>query len=294
MVTNVYNTLGADENMPIQMGLISRAVESAQKKVEGKHFSIRKHVLQYDDVMNTQRKIIYEQRREVLDGENLKDKILNMMKSVAQEITIKHISYVENIKNLNKSSLLSEITNIFGIDEIEILDSNKNIDQENLIEEIKNKVVENYSKKEKEIGTDELRELERVVMLRIVDQKWMDHIDSMDELKDGIGLRAYGQKDPVVQYRLEGFEMFDQMVEDIKTSVVTILSQIRKQEKVERKSTIKITNQGLKDNLEEIRNINKESTKVINTPIVNQDVKVGRNDPCPCGSGKKYKNCCGK
>jgi preprotein translocase subunit SecA len=292
MVTNVYNTLGADENMPIQMGLISRAVESAQKKVEGKHFSIRKHVLQFDDVMNIQREIIYKQRREVLNGENLKDKILNMMKSEAQSIILKHLSYSENMKDINKVSLINEIKNIFGIEKLDSLDENT-INKEKLIEELTNKVEQNYNKKEKEIGKEELRELERIVMLKIVDEKWMNHIDQMDELKDGIGLRAYGQKDPVVQYRLEGFDMFDQMVEDIKTNVVTILSQIRKQEKVERKSTIKITNEGLRSNINEMNNLNQNSRPTIN-PIVNQDAKVGRNDSCPCGSGRKYKQCCGK
>ena len=146
-----------------------------------------------------------------------------------------------------------------------------------------------------EIGKEEIGEVERVVMLKVVDQKWMDHIDAMDELKDGIGLRAYGQKDPVVQYRIEGFDMFDQMVNDIKHDVVKILLNINKVNNVERKQTVKITKQGLEQAVNALKNSTpKESKEVSHMPITNDGPKVGRNDPCPCGSGKKYKQCCGK
>ncbi len=290
MVTSVYNTLGADENMPLQMGILSKAVENAQRKVEGKHFSIRKHVLQYDDVMNTQREIIYKQRRQVLDGENIHDNIINMIESVAEETVLSHISDSE----FNKEGLLQDTKTIFGVSSLESLDSN-NINEQKIIEELKNKAFDNYAKKAEEIGEEQLSELERVVMLKVVDQKWMDHIDAMDELKDGIGLRAYGQKDPVVQYRIEGFDMFDQMVNDIKNDVVKILLNINRVQKLERKQTVKITKQGLQEAAESLRgDIPKESKEVTHTPVVNNGPKVGRNDPCPCGSGKKYKNCCGK
>ncbi len=290
MVTSVYNTLGADEDMPLQMGILSRAVESAQRKVEGKHFSIRKHVLQYDDVMNTQREIIYKQRRQVLDGENIHDNILNMIGSVAEETVTTHISDSE----FNKEGLLQDTKTIFGISTLENLDT-KSINEQKVIEELKQKAFDKYNEKEKEIGENQLSELERVVMLKVVDQKWMDHIDAMDELKDGIGLRAYGQKDPVVQYRIEGFDMFDQMVNDIKIDVVKILMNINRVQNLERKQTVKITKQGLQEATDAIRrDMPKESKEVTHTPIVNNEPKVGRNDPCPCGSGKKYKNCCGK
>ena len=186
MITSVYNTLKADENMPIEMGLLSKTVENAQKRVEGQHFSIRKHVLQYDDVMNTQREIIYSQRREVLDGKDLKEKIQKMMHSVIEEIILTH----ETEEGLDKEGVKTEVKAIL---DIELNDVNDNTQE--LIEELYNKVIENYTAKEKEIGEQTLRELERVVMLKVVDQKWMDHIDAMDELKDGIGLRAYGQKE---------------------------------------------------------------------------------------------------
>ena len=278
MVTSVYNTLGADENLPLQMGILSKAVESAQRKVEGKHFSIRKHVLQYDDVMNTQREIIYKQRRQVLDGENIHDSILHMIESVSEEVVSNYISD----EGFNKEGFMQEIKTIFGITSLESL-SSESINEINIIEELKQKAFDNYSKKSEEIGEEQLSELERVVMLKVVDQKWMDHIDAMDELKDGIGLRAYGQKDPVVQYRIEGFDMFDQMVNDIKKDVVKILSNINRVQNLERKQTVKITKQGLQETAERLRkDMSKESKEVSHTPVVNNDPKVGRNDPCIC------------
>ena len=291
MVTSVYNTLGADENMPLEMGILSRAVESAQKKVEGKNFSIRKHVLQYDDVMNTQRGIIYKQRKQVLDGENIHENILHMINSVAEE-TIQE--YVGNGEDVNKEGLLQEIKTIFNVNDLESL-SKKHLDVQEITDELKEKALQNYDKKAEEIGQNEIGEVERVVMLKVVDQKWMDHIDAMDELKDGIGLRAYGQKDPVVQYRIEGFDMFDKMVNDIKHDVVKILLNINRVNNVERKQTIKITSQGLEQAVNALKNSTpQESKEVSHIPVTNEGPKVGRNDPCPCGSGKKYKNCCGR
>lgn len=279
MVTSVYNTLGADENMPLEMGILSRAVESAQKKVEGKNFSIRKHVLQYDDVMNTQRGIIYKQRKQVLDGENIHENILHMINSVAEE-TIQE--YVGNGEDVNKEGLLQEIKTIFNVNDLESL-SKKHLDVQEITDELKEKALQNYDKKAEEIGQNEIGEVERVVMLKVVDQKWMDHIDAMDELKDGIGLRAYGQKDPVVQYRIEGFDMFDKMVNDIKHDVVKILLNINRVNNVERKQTVKITSQGLEQAVNALKNSTpQESKEVSHIPVTNEGPKVGRNDPCPC------------
>ena len=292
MITRVYNTLGAAEDLPIESKTISRAVENAQKKVEGRNFSIRKNVLQYDDVMNVQRTVIYAQRREVLDGKNLKDSISKMMDSVVELVVATHFVDGETV---NKETLLQDIQNTFGISEVEVLKSD-NFTQADVIAELQDRIHEIYDAKEKEFGEENLRELERVVMLKIVDQKWMDHIDNMDELKKGIGLRGYGQKDPVVQYRLEGTEMFDDMIEDIKTDVVKILLNIRKKEgPIQRTETAKVTGAGLEDtaiNLVDGHLTEKEGG--MNKTVVNEGPKVGRNDPCPCGSGKKYKNCCGK
>lgn len=290
-ISKVYNTLGADEDMPIESKIISKSVESAQKKVEDRNFSIRKHVLQYDDVMNTQREIIYKQRREVLDGENLKESILKMMDSSIENLVA---AYTSDIENVNKEAFMQDIKMSFGVDEVDTLKQEK-INPEDIINELKEKVNNIYEAKEKEFGEEDLRELERVVMLKVVDQKWMDHIDNMDELKNGIGLRAYGQKDPVVQYRIEGFDMFDEMVEDIKNEVSKILLHIQKKEGVTRKETSQITNASLEDTAINLVDGNlSEKEGGMNKTVVNQGPKIGRNDLCPCGSGKKYKNCCGK
>ena len=291
-ITKVYNTLGADEDMPIASRIISRAVENAQKKVEGRNFSIRKNVLKYDDVMNVQRETIYEQRREVLDGKDIHNNILNMINLIASE-TVEMFIEGEEEKSINIESLNTEITNEFGLDMYDFIKDHKE-DSNAIIEELQKQAINKYQSKEEEITSDKMRELERVVMLKVVDEKWMNHIDNMDELKDGIGLRAYGQYDPVVQYRQEGSEMFDSMIADIKADVVKILMNIRKQNgDVKRQEAAKITGAAL----EAIHSV--DGGKKINTPehsqtVVNEGPKVGRNDPCPCGSGKKYKNCCGK
>ena len=288
MITKVYNTMGMDENVPIENKLISNAVESAQKKVEGRNFSIRKNVLKYDDVMNAQREIIYEQRREVLDGENLKDNILNMIKSLSEEVVL---TYFAGEGEANVEALDMDIQNTFGIEMSDFIKEHVK-DSKAIIEKLQQAALDKYTAKEEDIGSEDLRELERVVMLKVVDQKWMDHIDAMDELKDGIGLRAYGQQDPVVKYRIEGMDMFEEMVLDIKHDVVKILMNLRKQEEVKREEAAKITGAALQainslDNGEQIKS-------EVNRTVVNEGPKVGRNDPCPCGSGKKYKNCCGK
>ena len=288
MITKVYNTIGMDENVPIENRMISNAVESAQKKVEGRNFSTRKNVLKYDDVMNAQREIIYKQRREVLDGENLKDNILNMIKSLAEEVVLTYFSSEDEV---SVEALDTDIRNTFGIEMVDFIKENSK-DSNAIIEKLQELALAKYDEKEQEIGNDDLRELERVVMLKVVDQKWMDHIDAMDELKDGIGLRAYGQQDPVVKYRIEGMDMFEEMVLDIKHDVVKILMNLRKQEDVKREEAAKITGAALQainslDNGEQIKT-------EVNKTVVNEGPKVGRNDPCPCGSGKKYKNCCGK
>ena len=290
-ISKVYNTLGADEDMPIESRIISKSVEAAQKKVEDRNFSIRKHVLQYDDVMNTQREIIYKQRREVLDGENLKDSILKMMDSSVENLVA---VYTADIENVNKEAFIQDIKMSFDIDEVESLNK-ETINPEDIINELKEKIHSMYEAKEKEFGDEDSRELERVVMLKVVDQKWMDHIDNMDELKNGIGLRAYGQKDPVVQYRIEGFDMFDEMINDIKDEVTKILLHIQKKEGVTRKETAQITNASLEDTAINLVDGNlSEKEGGMNKTVVNKEPKVGRNDPCRCGSGKKYKNCCGK
>lgn len=291
-ITKLYDTLGADENMPIESKLISNSVESAQRRVEGRNFSIRKNVLNYDDVMNTQREIIYKQRREILDGEDLKGNVLGMIKSLIEDIATPYFAD----EHINKEGLLQELNANLTITELNSLQK-PDVHLKEVIEEAVEKATAIYEERENEIGSEELRELERVVTLKVVDEKWMDHIDNMDELKDGIGLRAYGQKDPVVQYRIEGFDMFDQMVLDIKTDVVKFLMHARKREgDIKREETVKITGEGLQNSA--INNLDGTMAPKTSTPqnqtVINNEPRIGRNDPCPCGSGKKYKNCCGR
>ena len=290
-IISVYEKLDADEDMPINSKLISKAVERAQKKVEGKNFSIRKHVLQYDDVMNSQREIIYAQRKQVLDGENLKSNVTNMIDDSIERL-VNAYNGEDGIDN--SEALLQDIQNSFGIAEVASLKAKANAEE--VIEELQSKAHEIYEAKETEFGEENMRELERVVILKVVDQKWMDHIDDMDELKNGIGLRAYAQKDPVVQYRLEGADMFDDMIEDLKDDVAKIMLNIEKRdENAQREETAEITGAGLEDTaINLVDGTVKPKEGGLNKTVVKTEPKVGRNDPCPCGSGKKYKNCHGK
>ena len=219
-----------------------------------------------------QREIIYAQRKQVLDGNNLKESIIHMITELATSIVSSY--FVE--EPVNKNSLKEEIRTVFGIETLESL-QDKKLESQKVIEEVTNKALARYEQKEQEIGEQDLRELERVVMLKVVDQKWMDHIDAMDELKDGIGLRAYGQKDPVIQYRIEGTNMFDEMIYDIQYDVVKILLNIQKQTEIRRAETARITNASL-ENINDV-NGGAEQTHVT---VKNEGPKVGRNDPCPC------------
>ena len=291
-ITKVYNTLGADENMPISLGMISKSVENAQKKVEGRNFGIRKNVLKYDDVMNVQREIIYKQRKQVLDGENLKETILNMINTIAEE-TVNMYVESEDGKTINIEALTQDILNTFGIEMNDYIKEHKD-DATAIATQLQELATKKYQEKEAEITEERMRELERVVMLKVVDEKWMDHIDNMDELKNGIGLRAYGQQDPVVKYRMEGMDMFEEMIANIKVDVVKILMNIRQQNgDVRRQEAAKITGAAL-EAINSVDGGKKISTPEYSQTVVNEGPKVGRNDSCPCGSGKKYKNCCGR
>ena len=292
-ITKVYDTLGADEDMPIQSRMISSAVENAQKKVEGRNFSIRKNVLNYDDVMNTQREIIYKQRREVLDGENIKDSVMSMMDYTVEAIVSAFSE--EDMANVDEALLL-EIQTTLGLSkEVLGLNEGDKVKSQELIEKIKDAVYSKYEEKEQMVGSEELREVERIITLKVVDDQWMEHIDNMDELKNGIGLRAYGQKDPVVQYRIEGFDMFDEMVNSIKIDITKALLHLEKNDNVQREEAAQITDASLRDTaITLVDGDISEKEGGVNKTVVNKEPKVGRNDLCPCGSGKKYKNCCGR
>ena len=290
IITKVYNKIGVSDDMPIESRILTKTVESSQKKVEGRNFSIRKNVLQYDDVMNKQRVIIYKQRREVLDGENLSTEIGNMIDSVVNTIVPQYIT--EESKDIE--GLKKEIFTEFGIESLDVLKQEK-FEAEDVIKELSEKAHNIYNAKSEKFG-ESMRELERVVTLKIVDEKWMEHIDNMDELKNGVGLRAYAQKDPVVVYRMEGFDMFDEMVYDIQYDVVKLLMHVtERDEGAKRQQTSEITSAKLQETsaIELVDGKISPKEGGIDKTIRNEEPKVGRNDPCPCGSGKKYKNCCG-
>jgi len=291
IITKVYNKIGVSDDMPIESRILTKTVESSQKKVEGRNFSIRKNVLQYDDVMNKQRVIIYKQRREVLDGESLSTEIGNMIDSVVNTIVPQYIT--EESKDIE--GLKKEIFTEFGIESSDILKQEK-FEAEDVIKELSEKAHNIYNTKSEKFG-ESMRELERVITLKIVDEKWMEHIDNMDELKNGVGLRAYAQKDPVVVYRMEGFDMFDEMVYDIQYDVVKLLMHVtERDEGAQRQQTSEITSAKLQETsaIELVDGKISPKEGGIDKTIRNEEPKVGRNDPCPCGSGKKYKNCCGK
>ena len=297
IITNIFERGNLPEDLPIEVKLVAKTIENAQSKVEGRNFSIRKHILSYDDVMNVQRDIIYSERRKVLDGENIRENIVSMLNESVDMLVDTYRPEIEN-GTINKETLANEILTNLAIPKVEELNEEK-INVNRLEQELQDKVLAAYEQKEETIGAP-IRELERVVLLKVVDSKWMDHIDSMDELKNGIGLRAYGQKDPVVQYRIEGGEMFDEMIAQIKLEVTKILLHITKKENsTERKSAASITSTSVDRSAIDSMNVEGES-KPQNAsenkpqPIRNDGPKIGRNDPCPCGSNKKYKNCCGR
>ena len=295
IINTVYEKGNIPEDMPIQNPLISSAIETAQRRIEGIHFQSRKNVLNYDDVINAQRKVIYDQRRTVLDGEDVSDTIKDMIEDSVDMIID---TYAEDLEDgeLENVAFINEIKSSLNIADTEEL-QNKKVNVNKLSKELKEKAIKIYEDKKEKIG-ESIKVFERVILLKIVDSKWMDHIDEMDDLKKGIGLRAYAQKDPVVQYKIEGGEMFEQMISQIKLDVAKVMLHLehpKLNENVNQEA--KITSTGL--DLSSVTNapgdqMPKRNVQEKQRPIVNSGPKVGRNDPCPCGSGKKYKQCCGK
>ena len=276
----LVDRLGLDENEAIESKMVSSAIENAQKKVEGNNFDIRKTLLGYDNVMNQQREIIYRQRTEVLEGEDLKQQIKEMIKEVIFSAVDSHISGLEEQYEEDLKALLSYIEEICIPKSLITFDDIKDLSNDEMKEKFLNAALDLYERKEKEFGGEQLREIERVILLRVVDTKWMDHIDNMDHLKQGIGLSAYKQQDPVQAYQFEGSNMFDEMINNIKVDTVKYLFHVQVQMTPERERVAKETATNY------YTSVKKEPVK--------KDKKIGRNDPCPCGSGKKYKNCCGR
>ncbi len=279
-VRGVVETLGLPENEPIEHNMLSKAIESAQKRVEGRNFSIRKHVLQFDDVMNQQRNVIYTERQKVLNGENLRDNIIKMIKDSVAHTVNQFCSMSEYPDDWNLQGLTEVVNAIYTTEENQLKADDidlEEITKDRLRNIITDMALAKYEAKEAEFG-EHMREVERVVLLRVVDKKWMDHIDDMDQLKNGINLRAYGQRDPVMEYKFEGFDMFDEMIQNISNETARTVLNVTLQRKIERQQ-VAVPQQTSGDGT------------VTKVPAKAQD-KVGPNDPCPCGSGLKYKKCC--
>ena len=278
---NMFNALGIPEGQEIEHKALTNAIESAQKKIESNNFGIRKNLLEYDQVMNEQREIIYEERRRVLNGESMRDVIYKMITDIVEnavDIVIgDDTDYDEwNLEELN--SLLLPTIPLKPVNRGRINTPKKNA----LKQQLKEEAVKLYEAKEAEFPEPEaIRELERVILLKVIDRKWMDHIDDMEQLRQGVGLQAYGQRDPLVEYKLSGYEMFDEMTQNIREETVRLLFHVRVEQKVEREQVAKVTG------------TNKDDSAV-KAPVKREKAKIYPNDPCPCGSGKKYKQCCGR
>ena len=285
-VMGMMEKLGVDEDTPIDAKILSNAIENAQKQVESRNFQTRKTVLEYDDVMNTQRKVIYEQRRKVLDGENLKESVQTMLSTVISTEVQANMGELKHMDAENWREVCAQFRGLFlRPDEFKFTDEElQQYDAQALTDLLQERASDIYARKEAELGEPLMRELERVMMLRVVDEYWMDNIDAMQELRQGIGLRAYGQNDPVVAYKKEGYEMFESMIAAIQAETIRRIFLARVQvgaTTVKRERVAKVTGESA------------GSDGTVKKQPVKKGQKVGRNDPCPCGSGKKYKKCCG-
>lgn len=274
--------LGLGEDEAIESKMVSKSIENAQKKVEGNNFDIRKNLLGYDDVMNLQREVVYKQRAEVLEGENLEEEIKDMIKYVIYSGVDSHVSGEEDTFTEELEKLIKYMEDIFMPHNAVTVKELETLSDEEIKEKLLSMALNIYAKREEEFGSEQIREIERVILLRVVDTKWMDHIDNMDHLKQGIGLRAYKQQDPVQAYQFEGSNMFDEMINSIKVETVKYLFHVQSERRPERERVVKETSANHGED---------ETTK--KTPV-KKEPRVGRNEPCPCGSGKKYKNCCGR
>ena len=279
----MFNSMGLPDGEQIEHKMLSGAIERAQKKIEGNNYGVRKNLLEYDQVNNEQREIIYAERRRVLEGENMRDAIYKMIIDTVEGCVNTCISDDQGAEEWDLTELNQLLLPTIPLPEIKLTDDEKRHMKKNeLMQRLKEAAVKLYEEKEAEFPEKEqLRELERVILLKVIDRKWMDHIDDMDQLRQGIGLQAYGQRDPLVEYKFSGFEMFDSMIAAISEETVRTLMHVRVELKVEREQVAKVTG------------TNKDDSAV-NTPVRRTTKKIQPNDPCPCGSGKKYKHCCGR
>ena len=278
----VFNALGVQEGEQIEHKMLSNAIESAQKKLEINNFGIRKNLLEYDQVMNEQREIIYGERRRVLDGESMRDTIYNMITEYVENVADRFASSEADPEDWDIKELDINLHHVIPQMELPTPEECRDMRQKELKHLLKERAVKAYEAKEAEFPeAEQLREIERVVLLKVIDARWMDHIDDMDQLRQGIGLQAYGQRDPLVEYKMTGYNMFGDMTNMIAETTIRMLFNIRVEQKVEREEVAKVTG------------TNKDDTSA-RAPKKRADRKIYPNDPCPCGSGKKYKQCCGR
>ena len=277
----MFNALGVPENEQIEHKMLSKAIENAQMKIETNNYGIRENLLKYDEVMNEQREVIYEERRRVLDGENMRNVIMKMITDIVENAADLSISDEQTPEEWNLTELNSLLLSIIPLPPITLNEDQKKMKKNELKHMLKESATKLYEAKEAEFPqAEQIRELERVVLLKVIDNKWMAHIDDMDQLREGIGLQAYGQKDPLVEYKMSGYEMFDAMTASIREDTVRTLYHIRVEQKVEREPAAKVTG------------TNKDAAP--QAPQKRETRKIYPNDPCPCGSGKKFKQCCGR
>ena len=277
---SMFNTLGIPEGQEIEHKMLTNAIENAQKKIESNNYGIRKNLLEYDQVMNEQREIIYEERRRVLNGESMRDAIYKMITDIVENSVDTAINDDMDAEEWNFNELNSLLLPIVPIQPVALSRVTKKT-KNGLKHQLKEEAVKLYESKEAEFPEPEaIREIERVILLKVIDRKWMDHIDDMEQLRQGVGLQAYGQRDPLVEYKMSGYEMFDAMTENIKEDTVRLLLHVKVEQKVEREEVAKVTGTNKDDSLQK--------------GPVKKEVKIYPNDPCPCGSGKKYKQCCGR
>lgn len=278
---SMFNALGVPENEQIEHKMLSNAIERAQKKIEGNNFGIRKNLLEYDQVMNEQREIMYAERRRVLDGESMRNSILDMLDATVERIINGHIAEEVIPQSWDCAKLNQELISVVPMRPIEAADWQGRKKSE-LLEAMKDIAVKAYETKEKEFpGEEQVREVERIILMKVIDRHWMNHIDDMDQLRQGIGLQAYGNRNPLVEYKMQGYDMFDNMIANIQEDTVKLMLHIRIEEKVEREEVAKVTGTNKDDSAQR-------------APKKRENTKVYPNDPCPCGSGKKYKQCCMK
>ena len=277
-LTGVLDRVGMDDNMPIALPMVSRAMETAQKRVENRNFEIRKNVLDYDDVMNEQRELIYSQRRRALYGDNLAESIQGMIDDVLDRAIAEYSGVSKFPEEWNLEGMLADLEP-FIIENRPTAAELKFLDDKEVVDTVKNRAHEYYERREQELTPDVMRQVERMIILRVVDIKWMEHLDAMDQLRQGIGLRAYAQKNPLIEYKFEAYNMFQQMIEEIQAQVVRLIMIAKIVEQAEQRR--------------EIHENRTDTPKPTKTPVRRDAAEVGRNDLCPCGSGKKYKKCCG-